>query len=214
MLHFIAEHLSVRLIIVQARRALVGPQSEVVLVYVCMSVRNGFTIEIYGFMHRVRTFGLCRSGCHRDRTMAWRSRLRTRKIEYEARIQMYGRRLTAEQKHGRRQDNSDKKRLAHHYPSDLLRSLTREQIDGGQHGVVSPALQASPFRTFHVLRVRHLMRMRIPSTKGRTWVLVISWLVRGCLLWHYVVTLQVTMCRTVDQCYILQYKLYSGRTPL
>ena len=36
----IAEHLSVRLIIVQARRALVGPQSEVVLVclFVCLSV--------------------------------------------------------------------------------------------------------------------------------------------------------------------------------
>ena len=25
--------------------------------YVCMSVRNGFTIEIYGFMHSLRTFG-------------------------------------------------------------------------------------------------------------------------------------------------------------
>ena len=38
----------------QARRALVGPYSEVVLV--CMSVHNGFTIEIYGFMHCLRTF--------------------------------------------------------------------------------------------------------------------------------------------------------------
>ena len=32
----------------QAQRALVGPK--------CMSVRNGFTIEIYGFMHSLRTF--------------------------------------------------------------------------------------------------------------------------------------------------------------
>ena len=24
--------------------------------FVCMSVRNGFTIEIYGFMHSLRTF--------------------------------------------------------------------------------------------------------------------------------------------------------------
>ena len=24
--------------------------------YVCMSVRNGFTIEIYGFMHSLHTF--------------------------------------------------------------------------------------------------------------------------------------------------------------
>ena len=70
---------------------------------------------------------------------------------------MYGRRLTAEQKDERQQD----KRLAHHHPSDLLRSLTRERIGGGQHGVVLPALRASPFQTFHVLRVRHLMRMRI-----------------------------------------------------
>ena len=77
---------------------------------------------------------------------------------------MYGRRLTAQQKDERRQDNGDKKRLAHHHPSDLLRSLTREQIGRGQHGVISPALRASPFRTFHVLCVRHMMRMCIPSS--------------------------------------------------
>ena len=35
--------------------------------------------------------------------------------------------------------------------------------DGGQHGVISTALRASPGRTFHVLRMRHMMRMRIPS---------------------------------------------------
>ena len=75
---------------------------------------------------------------------------------------MYGRWLTAQQ----RQDNGNEKRLARHHPSDLLRLLTRERIGGGQHGVVSPALQASPFRTFHVLRMRHMMRMCIPSTKS------------------------------------------------
>ena len=76
---------------------------------------------------------------------------------------MYERRLTAEQKDERRQD---KKRLARHHPSDLLRSLTRERIGGGQHGVVLPALRASPFQTFHVLHVRHLMRMciHVPSS--------------------------------------------------
>ena len=36
-------------------------------------------------------------------------------------------------------------------------------IGGGQHDIVSTALQASPFRTFHVLGVRHTMHMRIPS---------------------------------------------------
>ena len=78
-------------------------------------------------------------------------------------IEVDGRRLAAEQKDERRQDIGDKKRLACHHPSNLLRSLTCEWIGGGQHGVVSPVLRASPFRTFHVLRVRHLMRMRIPS---------------------------------------------------
>ena len=60
-------------------------------------------------------------------------------------VQMYGRRLTAQQKDERRQDNDDKKRLARHHLSDLLCSLTREQIGGGQHGVISPVLRALPF---------------------------------------------------------------------
>ena len=53
----IAERLSVRHIIVQARRALMRPYSEVVLVcmYVCMSVRNGFTTEVYEFTYTVCT---------------------------------------------------------------------------------------------------------------------------------------------------------------
>ena len=87
---------------------------------------------------------------------------------------MYGRQLTAQQKDERRQNNDDKKRLARYHSSDLLRSLTREQIGGGQHGVVSPALRASP--SFHVLRVRHLMRMRIPSYASvdfRLWVIIL-----------------------------------------
>ena len=58
---------------------------------------------------------------------------------------MYGRWLTAQQKDERRQDNDDKKRLVRHHPSDLLCSLTREWIGGGQHGIVSPALRDSPF---------------------------------------------------------------------
>ena len=80
------------------------------------------------------------------------------------RVQMYGRQLTAQQKDERRQDNSDEKRLACCHPSDLLRLLTHERIGEGQYSVVSPALRASLFRTFHVLHVRHMLRMRIPST--------------------------------------------------
>ena len=54
-----AECLSVRLIIVQVRLALVGSWSEVVLVRMYMSVRNGLMIEIYRFMHSLRTFLAC-----------------------------------------------------------------------------------------------------------------------------------------------------------
>ena len=53
----IAERLSVRHIIVRVRRVLMGPYSEIVLVcmYVCMSVRNGFTTEVYEFTYSVCT---------------------------------------------------------------------------------------------------------------------------------------------------------------
>ena len=49
-----------------------------VCMYVYMSVRNGFTIEIYGLCIVYIPFGTCCSGCHC--AMAWRSRSRTRKI--------------------------------------------------------------------------------------------------------------------------------------
>ena len=49
----IAKRLSVRLIIVQAWHALMGSYSEIVIV--CMSVRYGFTVEIYGFRHSLHT---------------------------------------------------------------------------------------------------------------------------------------------------------------
>ena len=129
-----------------------------------MSVSNGFTIEVYGFMHSLRTFW------HMPLRKPSRNGMEIEVEDSEDRRQRqnksrcsYGRQLTAQQNDERRQDNGDRKRLACHHPSDLLCSLTRERIGGGQHGVVSPALRASPFRTFHVLCVRHLMRMRIPS---------------------------------------------------
>ena len=101
-----------------------------VCMYVCMSFRNRFTIGIYGFMHSLRTF--------------WHVPLRMPSCN-GMEIEVDERRLAAQQKNERRQDNDGKKRLVHHYPSDLLRLLTREWIGRGQHGVVSPALQASPF---------------------------------------------------------------------
>ena len=69
---------------------------------------------------------------------------------------MYERRLTAQQKDERRQENGDKKRLAHQHWSNLLRLLSRDRDDGRQHGVVSTMLWS-----FTMLRVRHMMRMRI-----------------------------------------------------
>ena len=128
-----------------------------------MSVRNAFTIEIYGFMHSLCTFW------HVPLRMPSRDGMEIevedsedrRRHQNKSRCMEDG--LTAQQKDGRRQDNGDEKRLAHHYPSDLLHSLTHERIGGGQHGVISPALRASPFRTFHVLHMRHLMCMHIPS---------------------------------------------------
>ena len=77
---------------------------------------------------------------------------------------MYGRRLTAQQKDERGQETVTGNDLRVTTRAIYFaRCRTRERIGRGQHGVVSPALGASPFRTFRVLRVRHLMRMRIPS---------------------------------------------------
>ena len=42
-------------------------------------------------------------------------------------VQRYGRWLTAQQKDERRHDNSDRRRLARQYLSDLLHSLTHER---------------------------------------------------------------------------------------
>ena len=125
--------------------------------YARMFFRNGFTIKIYGFMHSSRTFWHVQLRCHRAMEIG----STIQKIEDDARTSPgVWKTVNCSTE---RQDNGDKKRLALHHLSDLLRSLTRERIGGGQHGVVSPALRASPFRSFHVLHVRHLMRMRIPS---------------------------------------------------
>ena len=99
-----------------------------------MSVRNGFTIEIYGFY-----FIHLLARAAQDAIVRWREDRLGRYKTTPERVQVYGRRLTAQQK-DERQDNDDKKRLARHHPSDLLSSLTRERIGEGQHGVVSPAL--------------------------------------------------------------------------
>ena len=44
-----------------------------------------------------------------------------------------------------RQDNRDKKRLARHHPSDLLCSMNRERIGGGQHIASASSFAISNF---------------------------------------------------------------------
>ena len=75
-------------------------------------------------------------------------------------VQRYRRQLTAQQ----RQDNCDRSRIELQHPSDLLRSLThgqdrrrtaRRRLDHALNFTIS---------TFHVLGVRHMMRMCIPSS--------------------------------------------------
>ena len=62
--------------------------------FVCMFVRNGFTIEIYGLMHSLRTF--------------WHVPFRM-PLRDSMEIKVDGRQLVAQQKDERQQDNGDKK---------------------------------------------------------------------------------------------------------
>ena len=83
-------------------------------------------------------------------------------------VQRYGRQLTAQEKDERRQDNSDKKRLTHQHPSDLLHSLTCEwdrwkTAWRRPDSTLNFAILSD--RIFHVLSMRHMMRMCIPSSQ-------------------------------------------------
>ena len=76
-----------------------------------MSVRYGFTIEIYGFMHSLRT------SLARATHDAIAVKVEDLRIEDDARTsQRHRRRLTAQQEDERRQDNS---RLACQHPTSL-----------------------------------------------------------------------------------------------
>ena len=92
--------------------------------YVCMSVRNRFTIEIYGFTHSLHTF--VAHAAHDAIARNVGQGLRGQKSTPEQ-VQGHGRRLTAQQKDERRQNNGDRRRLAHQFPSDLLYSMTSER---------------------------------------------------------------------------------------
>ena len=73
----IAERLSVRHIIVRARRALMGPYSEVVLVcmYVCLSV-TGLRLKYTSLRIVYVPSGMCSSWCaraHAEFTIRWKT---------------------------------------------------------------------------------------------------------------------------------------------
>ena len=138
----------------QAWRALVGSQSDVVLVciYVCM-YEGGLHI-VYVPLRHVPLM------------MPSQRRSRTQRIpveDYARTTPDVQRRLTAQQKD---EDNGDKKRLVCQHPSDLLSSPTHERDrQRTAQRCLDSALSIAilSYRTFHMLRVRHMMHMRIPS---------------------------------------------------
>ena len=127
--------------------------------YVCMSVCNGLTIKAYGFTHSLHTF--LAHDAHDAIAMERTQRIR-RQRQNKSRDR---KRSTAKQK-DERQDNRDRRRIAHQHPSGLLCSLTRERdrqrIAWLRFDCTSSFAILSD-RTFH-MRVRHMMRMRIPSS--------------------------------------------------
>ena len=65
--------------------------------------------------------------------------------------------ITAQQNDERRQDNGDKKQLACQHWSDLLCSLIRERMEDS----TASSLQRFELQNFHLLHVRHMIRMHI-----------------------------------------------------
>ena len=96
--------------------------------YVCMSVRNGFTTEVYEFTYSVCTLRhvpvLVRLSSRRAHDTMEDLEERRRRQARE-RVQRYRRRLNDE----RRQYDSERRRLARKQQSELLRSLTACERD-------------------------------------------------------------------------------------
>ena len=150
----------------KARRALGGLSLRLCL-YVCMSV-TGLRLKYTG----LRIVYVPLQHVPLMMPSRWRSRTRRIPVEDYARTSPdVWRQLTAQQKDEKRQDNGDKKRLVRQHPSDLLCSLTRE-LDTDRRRTARRRLDSASSvailfdRTFHVLRVRHMMRMHIPSNRA------------------------------------------------
>ena len=92
--------------------------------------------------------------------------------------------------------------------------------DGGQHSVILTAVRALPSLTFHVLRVRHMMRMYIPTCKTLLFLMHIQRINMSLgheqsLISMYIITLIVGSCNsylTTSQHWTCQLKYKYHRT--
>ena len=153
-----------------------------VCMYVCMYVRNGFTIEIYEFTHSLRT-SLARAAHVASAAARWRSR----SIEDNVRSRTspgVQKTINCSTKGWKTARYRFKKRLVRQHLSDLLCLLTCEQdSQRTAHRLDSvSSFVVSSDRTFHVLRLRHMMHMRIPSYYYCEVVLHIQWCVEWVVL--------------------------------
>ena len=131
--------------------------------YVCMSVRYGFTIEIYGFMHSLRT-SLARATHDAIAVKVEDLRIEDGDSEDRSRRQNKSRDIEDGQLLNKRM--KDNKITVDLRVSTLLRSLTyeRDRWRTARHCLDSASSFAISFdRTFHMLGVRQMMRMHIPT---------------------------------------------------
>ena len=132
MLIFIAERLSVRHVIVRARRGLSLRLCLYVCMYVCMSV-TGLQLKYMSLRIVYVPSGMCPSWCARAHAELVEDLEERRRCQAREHVQRYRRRLSDE----KRQYDSEKRRLARQQQSELLRSLTAcEQDSEEQHSIV------------------------------------------------------------------------------
>ena len=150
-----------------------------------MYVHNGFTIEIYEFTHSLRT-SLARAAHDASAAAWWRSRSIEDNIRSRASPGVQ-KTINCSTKGWKTTRYRFKKQLARQHLSDLLRSLTCEQdsqrtahcLDSASSFVVASD------RTFHMVRLRHMMHMHIhvPSCYYCEVVLHIQWCVEWVECW-------------------------------
>ena len=124
--------------------------SEVVFVHVCLSVTGLRIVYVSCSMCPLFfTLALVMEDSSEDR----------RRRQARERMQRYRRWLSAQQRDERRQYESDRRRLACQHQRNSLR---KEQHDTVVCTTLRHNLSRQP-ATFHVLCVRHVLHMRIPS---------------------------------------------------